>query len=147
MRIAKKHAILTFLLTYLLVSVCTTSSILAASDGKTLEDITVGVPVDRCPIFYQDADTKEITGIGIDLMRAAAEEAGYNANFRIIEEANLKDALDNEEYDIIAEGVEQEEQARFLKELGCLEMQGFYFHKPMPSKDFEGLLDKEKEDQ
>jgi diguanylate cyclase (GGDEF)-like protein len=49
--------------------------------------------------------------------------------------------------DIIAEGVEQEEQARFLKELGCLEMQGFYFHKPMPSKDFEGLFDKEKEDQ
>ena len=101
MRIAKKHAILTFLLTYLLVSVCATSSILAVSDGKTLEDITVGVPVDRCPIFYQDADTKEITGIGIDLMRAAAEEAGYNANFRIIEEANLKDALDNEEYDIV----------------------------------------------
>ena len=44
MRIAKKHAILTFLLTYLLVSVCATSSILAVSDGKTLEDITVGVP-------------------------------------------------------------------------------------------------------
>ncbi|MBQ6914246.1 MAG: diguanylate cyclase, partial [Kiritimatiellae bacterium] len=47
------------------------------------EKLTVGVPVDRCPVFYQE-DTGEIVGIGVDLMRAAAEAAGYDATFRAI---------------------------------------------------------------
>ena len=65
------------------------------------EVMVVGVPADRCPIFYIDTNTDSITGIGVDLMRAAAEEAGYTAEFRVIEEETLKDALDNDEYDII----------------------------------------------
>ena len=42
-----------------------------------LEELIVGVPVDRCPIFYIDKNSKEITGIGVDLMEVAAENAGY----------------------------------------------------------------------
>ncbi|MBR2522390.1 MAG: GGDEF domain-containing protein [Coriobacteriales bacterium] len=41
---------------------------------------------------------------------------------------------------LIAEGVETEEQARFLQGQGCSEMQGFYFYKPMPVEDFESLV-------
>ena len=52
---------------------CAAVSVLAAS-GDTL---TVGVPTDRCPVFYRDADTGEVTGIGADLMRAVAEKAGH----------------------------------------------------------------------
>ncbi|MBR0227467.1 MAG: EAL domain-containing protein [Clostridia bacterium] len=63
--------------------------------------LTVGVPVDRCPVFYRDAETGEIVGIGVDLMRAAAEEAGYAVSFRAIEEKTLKDALDNPAYDVV----------------------------------------------
>lgn len=40
---------------------------------------------------------------------------------------------------IIAEGVETKEQAESLKQHGCIEMQGFYFYRPMPSKDFEKI--------
>ena len=40
------------------------------------EVLTVAVPTDRCPIFYIDQTTGEITGIGVDLMRIAAEDAG-----------------------------------------------------------------------
>ena len=40
---------------------------------------------------------------------------------------------------LIAEGVEKEEQALFLHELGCSEMQGFYYYKPISSEDFEKL--------
>ncbi|MBM6619640.1 EAL domain-containing protein [Bacillus suaedaesalsae] len=41
---------------------------------------------------------------------------------------------------VIAEGVETEEQLRVLKELGCKEVQGFYFSKPLPSDEYEKLL-------
>lgn len=41
---------------------------------------------------------------------------------------------------VIAEGVETREQAEYLKSVGCLHMQGYYFAKPMPVQDFEALL-------
>lgn len=63
--------------------------------------LVIGVPSDRCPVFYLDPDTKEIVGIGVDLMRVAAEEAGYNPSFKAITEKTNKEALDNQEYDII----------------------------------------------
>ena len=70
--------------------------------GETSGDVlTVGVPVDRCPVFYLDAATGEITGIGVDLMRSAADNAGYTVSFQAIGEATLKDALDNDAYDVI----------------------------------------------
>ena len=42
--------------------------------------------------------------------------------------------------DIIAEGVEKEEQAEFLKSHGCVEMQGYYFHRPMPAEEYDKLM-------
>ena len=69
--------------------------------GENGDALTVAVPVDRCPVFYQDAKTGELIGIGADLMRAAAEKAGYAVSFTPIEEDTLKDALDNEAYDLV----------------------------------------------
>jgi diguanylate cyclase (GGDEF)-like protein/PAS domain S-box-containing protein len=40
----------------------------------------------------------------------------------------------------IAEGVETEEQWKFLRLLRCDTIQGYYFHKPMPTEDVEKLL-------
>ena len=34
--------------------------------------------------------------------------------------------------DTVCEGVETEEQARFLQEIGCSKLQGFYYSKPLP---------------
>jgi EAL domain-containing protein (putative c-di-GMP-specific phosphodiesterase class I) len=45
---------------------------------------------------------------------------------------------------MIAEGVETAEQAEFLKEKGCSEMQGYYFYKPMEVEEFEKLSEKEE---
>ena len=47
---------------------------------------------------------------------------------------------------IIAEGVETKEQALSLKKLGCDIIQGFYFSKAIPSKDFEKYLIARKEE-
>ena len=40
---------------------------------------------------------------------------------------------------VIAEGVETVDQADNLLECGCLEMQGFYFYKPMNVREFERI--------
>ena len=52
----------------------------------------------------------------------------------IIEMAKKLDIL------VIAEGIETQEQLEKLKYFGCDYAQGFYFHKPLPAKEFERLL-------
>ncbi len=44
---------------------------------------------------------------------------------------------------VIAEGVETLDQLNFLRERNCLEMQGYYFSKPVPATQFELLLTRE----
>ena len=41
---------------------------------------------------------------------------------------------------VIAEGVETMEQAEYLKSIGCVLMQGYYFARPMPAAEFEAFL-------
>ncbi len=43
---------------------------------------------------------------------------------------------------IVAEGVESYEQVLYLKAHGCDEIQGYYFSRPKPAKDFEPLFKK-----
>lgn len=45
---------------------------------------------------------------------------------------------------VIAEGVEEEKQVKMLKRLGCDYIQGYYFAKPMPKKDYIKLLQKSR---
>jgi diguanylate cyclase (GGDEF)-like protein len=44
---------------------------------------------------------------------------------------------------VMAEGVEQKNQADFLKQVGCDAVQGYYFGKPLPVDEFEILLIKQ----
>ncbi|HRE15811.1 MAG TPA: EAL domain-containing protein, partial [Rhodocyclaceae bacterium] len=41
---------------------------------------------------------------------------------------------------VIAEGVEEREELRFLHEHGCDEMQGYYFSKPVPAETLRELI-------
>lgn len=43
-------------------------------------------------------------------------------------------------YHVIAEGVDNEEQVDVLKKLRCDTIQGFYYSKPMPLKEYEKFL-------
>lgn len=40
----------------------------------------------------------------------------------------------------VAEGIENIEQVKFLKQIKCEEIQGYYFSKPMPIEEFEKLI-------
>ena len=97
MRLTKQ--ILTIL--FCVITMLSVIPVYAYSEAAEQESITVGVPVDRCPIFYLNAETGETVGIGVDLMRAAAEKAGLSVSFKRIEEETLKDALDNDAYDVL----------------------------------------------
>ena len=106
MRVQKnlKSKILSLIATVICLTItlsCFSLPVLATTGENEDNALMVGVPADRCPVFYQDADTGEIVGIGVDLMRAVAENAGYDVSFICVEEPTLKEALDNEAYDIV----------------------------------------------
>ena len=46
---------------------------------------------------------------------------------------------------VLAEGVETPEQAEWLTESGCDYLQGFYFSRPIPKKDFLNIMLQNKE--
>jgi diguanylate cyclase (GGDEF)-like protein len=50
------------------------------------------------------------------------------------------DMAHNFDLNVIAEGVETEEQFSFLKENDCLSFQGYLFSRPVPLEEFEALL-------
>lgn len=40
------------------------------------------------------------------------------------------------EFGVVAEGIETDEQARLLQDIGCKTGQGFLFYRPMPASEF-----------
>ncbi len=81
----------------------------------------------RLPITRLKIDQSFVAGVPHDMNDAAISKA-------IIALAN------NMALDVLAEGVETEEQRQFLIEQGCRSCQGYLFARPMPSDDFESFV-------
>lgn len=74
----------------------------------------------------------DVLKLDMEFLRQATDEERSKKILQMIIE--LSNRLDME---VVTEGVETEEQVRFLSEMGCGIFQGYYFAKPMPVDDFE----------
>lgn len=80
------------------------------------------LPIDRIKIAM-----KFIHGINID----PKDEAIINVIVYLAKKLGLN---------VIAEGVENKGQVNYLKKIKCDDIQGYYYHKPMPAQDIERLF-------
>lgn len=83
------------------------------------------LPLDRLKV--DRAFVKDITEDGKSLIADTIINLGKNMNLKVI-----------------AEGIEEVEQQDRLIELGCDEVQGFYYAKPMPEDEFLAFLEKNR---
>lgn len=61
--------------------------------------------------------------------------------------ASIVNLAHNLNLNVVAEGVEQAQQLHALKNMGCNEIQGFFYGKPMPEKELIQFLAKHKQEQ
>ena len=77
-------------------------------------------------------DKLKIDRVFIDEIASRAEDASIvRAIISLAHSLSLK---------VVAEGVENPEQLKFLEDAGCDEYQGFHFSRPLPAADFERLM-------
>ena len=106
-------------------------------NDKIKEFKELGFPVwmDDFGSGYSSLDV--LQSMDIDLLKFDMKfmrKFDQNQNSRIILSELMRMAL-SLGLDTICEGVETEEQAKFLREIGCSKIQGFYYAKPMPLED------------
>ena len=82
----------------------------------------------------------DVLKLDMQFIRSAFREGGNTHMLEVI--IGLADYL---AVPVIAEGVETEEQLHILKGLGCDIVQGYFFSKPVPAKDFEPFILQKKE--
>ena len=78
--------------------------------------------------------TLDVMKVDMSLIRQASATGDYS----ILRFASL--LADNLRLKTVVEGVETAEQVAALKVLGCDYIQGYYFSKPLPAKEFEEYL-------
>jgi diguanylate cyclase (GGDEF)-like protein/PAS domain S-box-containing protein len=112
----------------------------AAAVLTGLGELGVGIAVDnfgtgvsslsylrQLPIDSIKVDSSFVRDIGVD----PNDEAIIRAIIAMTHSLKLN---------VVAEGVEREEQYRVLRDLECDEYQGFYFSKPLPPEEFEAAF-------
>ena len=80
----------------------------------------------------------DILKIDMAFVQEVENSPRANAILRFMME--LSDALD---MGVVVEGVETKPQIDILASLGCEDIQGFYFSRPLPASDFRTLLEKD----
>jgi diguanylate cyclase (GGDEF)-like protein/PAS domain S-box-containing protein len=107
---------------------------------QTLREVGVTIAIDDFGTGFSSLSyLKDFPVDHLKIDRAFVQNLPYSKNEVNIARhiVELAHAL---ELRVIAEGVERKDQLLFLKELGCDEIQGFYFSKPLPAEEMTLLL-------
>lgn len=97
------------------------------------------VEIDDFGAGYSSLNTlKDINADKIKLdMKFLSGTGGKKGRLIVAAVINMAKALN---MSVLAEGIETKEQADFLLQCGCTEMQGYYFSKPVPLEEYEDIL-------
>jgi diguanylate cyclase (GGDEF)-like protein/PAS domain S-box-containing protein len=106
----------------------------------TLKAIGIHFSIDDFGTGYSSlAYLKQLPVSEIKIDRSFINDVISDPNDAAIVEAILAIA-DRLQLRVVAEGVETEEQVRFLRERSCQLLQGYYFSRPLPEADYFALL-------
>lgn len=89
---------------------------------------------------------KELPADTVKIDMSFVKDIDVNENSRTIVKA-IVTLADTAGLNVIAEGIETEEQAKILRSLGCREGQGYFFSKPLPPADCEFMFSKPTKDE
>ncbi|MGA2042538.1 MAG: EAL domain-containing protein [Roseiarcus sp.] len=108
---------------------------------QTLKTLGVGISLDDFGTGYSSLSYIRrfpIDKIKID--RSFVKEVETDPDCRAIVKSMI-DMCRNLKLACIVEGMETDNQVRTLRRLGCMDMQGYFFGKPMPAAEVLGFLD------
>jgi len=108
---------------------------------KTLQRMGVGLSMDDFGTGYSSLSyLRRYPFDTLKIDRSFVEDIAVNQGDRelVIATISMAQSLGLQ---VVAEGVETEEQLTFLKEQGCALIQGYYFSRPLLADDFDRYLD------
>lgn len=114
---------------------------------QQIRDLGMHVAIDDFGTGYSTFSyIKELPADTVKIDRSFVKDIDVNENSRAIVKA-IVTLADTAGLNVIAEGIETEEQANILYNLGCREGQGYFFSKPLPPEDCEFMFSKSVENE
>lgn len=111
-------------------------------DIKKFKEYGFKISIDDFGAAYSSLNM--LKSLPVDVIKLDKDFLDYNAdNIKEREEIIIKYVIKMAKelnFTTLCEGVETYEQVEFLKEATCDIVQGYYFYKPLPEKEFEKLL-------